>query len=323
MLAQTRAADEIIIFDDASTDDSVAVIERLAAGRPTVRLVRLAERAGVIANLNRGLAEAKGDLIAFPGADDFIFPDFLETAAGLLERYPEAGLAAASAEIWDGGDIVTGIRPAILPAVRPGYFGAGRYRALLAGADNFFLGATTLYRRSALLETGGFDGNLGSMTDGMAARRIAARHGFCFEPRALGMWRIHGANYSVSMASSDEGLASMTARFTEILDKEPPGLFPPGYAEMLERRMRFGVGRLIVLGADLSSSGTLARLCRLTGNTAADRAAFAVAARAGALGRPAALAWLTLRLRPFSLLRLSVEPIRRRLAASLPQDGQG
>ena len=60
LVAQERAPDEIIVIDDGSTDDSVAVIERLAAGAPTIRLLRNDRNIGVITTLQRGLREARG-----------------------------------------------------------------------------------------------------------------------------------------------------------------------------------------------------------------------------------------------------------------------
>lgn len=311
LLAQMRPADEILIIDDASTDDSVAIIERIAADHPSIRLIKQRERAGVVANLNLGLSEAKGEFIAFPGADDLIFPAFLQESARLLEQFPESGFAAACAEIWDGADNVRGIRPAIMPSIKPAHISAVRFRRMLAGADNFFLGATTLYRRAALAEIGGFDAALGSTTDGMAARRIAARHGFCFCPRPLGMWRIHGGNFSISMASSPEAFAQMTKRIDEVLRAEPEGLFPPDYAAQLIRRLQFGVGRLMTIDSDLTDANIRLRLGALAGGAPADSLLLELAGHLGTIGRYIALAWLAVRLRPFSLWRLGIEPLRR------------
>jgi len=48
LLAQERAADEIIVIDDGSTDDSVRVIERIAAGAPAITLLLNGSNVGVI-----------------------------------------------------------------------------------------------------------------------------------------------------------------------------------------------------------------------------------------------------------------------------------
>ncbi len=45
--------------------------------------------------MNRGLNEAKSDLICFHSADDMVAPEFFEQTVGMLEKYPEAGLCCS------------------------------------------------------------------------------------------------------------------------------------------------------------------------------------------------------------------------------------
>src|ERR1700759_4571063 len=56
LLAQERTPDEIIIVDDASTDDTLRVIERLASAAPTIRVIASRVNEGTTAALARGLA---------------------------------------------------------------------------------------------------------------------------------------------------------------------------------------------------------------------------------------------------------------------------
>ncbi len=58
LLAQTRPADELIVIDDASTDNSVAIIEGYLARHPNIRFVRNAGNLGTVSNINRGLEMA-------------------------------------------------------------------------------------------------------------------------------------------------------------------------------------------------------------------------------------------------------------------------
>src|SRR5262245_31118099 len=70
LLRQTRPADEVIVIDDGSTDDSLAVIGEFARREPRVRVLRNEKNSGVVATLNRGLAEARGELVFLASSDD-------------------------------------------------------------------------------------------------------------------------------------------------------------------------------------------------------------------------------------------------------------
>src|ERR1700723_97564 len=71
LLGQERTADEIIVIDDGSTDDSVAVIGRFAAPAPATRLLRNPNNIGVTPPLQRGLEPARGKYVYFAASDDW------------------------------------------------------------------------------------------------------------------------------------------------------------------------------------------------------------------------------------------------------------
>lgn len=87
LLSQSFADWQAVIVDDGSTDSSVDVLRRFSD--PRIRLVRQAN-AGVAAARNRGIAEARAELVAFLDADDEWMPDYLESMIALARKYPEA-----------------------------------------------------------------------------------------------------------------------------------------------------------------------------------------------------------------------------------------
>jgi hypothetical protein len=311
--AQSRPADEVIIIDDASTDDSPQVLNELARRHPTWRVIRHRERRGTIARLNEGLLEASGTWVTFLGADDGLLPTFVEKVSDHAANNPDAGLVSACAAVLEGTS-ARSLRPVILPRTDPGYVSAERFRELLRTSDNFFVGTVTLYRREALKSLGGFDPTVGSVSDGLIARRLAARFGFSFVPEILGYWRIHGTNYSVTTATDGAAIDRVLTHVCDVLASEPPGLFPPNYSLALCRRVRFGGARLLTLDqfADPTTKG--ARIADILHAGPIERKVFRVMMLSGRAGAFAALAWLSLRLWPFSFLRLALEPFRRRAA---------
>jgi glycosyltransferase involved in cell wall biosynthesis len=92
ILRQTYPADEIVVIDDGSTDDSAEVVTKIV--RPNIRLLRQDNR-GEAAARNAGIQAATGSLIAMLDADDHWEPEFLEKIIGLRKRYPRAGLYAS------------------------------------------------------------------------------------------------------------------------------------------------------------------------------------------------------------------------------------
>lgn len=78
VLGQTLAAFEWIIADDASTDDSLAVIASACGGDSRVRVLPAAVNGGPAMARNRALAAARGAWIAVFDSDDLMEPDRLE-----------------------------------------------------------------------------------------------------------------------------------------------------------------------------------------------------------------------------------------------------
>lgn len=310
IVAQTRPADEVIVIDDGSSDESVDVIEGFTVNRANWKLIRNAERKGVVARLNDGLVEARGDWVLFLGADDFLLPLLIERSLDQAEKTPHSALVCACVAVVRGTDTSTA-RPTIFPHTQAGYVSAARFRELLRFSDNFFHGTVTLYNRHALLALGGFDPALGALSDGFAARRLAARLGFVFLPEVLGCWRQHGSNLSVVLAKNAADMEGLIVSARGVLADEPVGIFASNYPAKLEQRLRFGWARMLVLDARTPPTQKAAAITQVVAAGRAEGAMLRTILRLKRPGEIGALAWIALRLRPFSLVRLGMEPLRR------------
>ncbi|MGJ4884608.1 MULTISPECIES: glycosyltransferase family A protein [unclassified Bradyrhizobium] len=312
---QTRAPDRVIIIDDCSTDDSIAVISRFVAERPSWRLIRHETNQGVVRGQNEALAIADTEWIGFLGADDALHPAYLEKAMAQATTHPEAGLVFACCEIIgpQGPSAKRMLRPVMLPASASAMLTPADVRHALRFGDNYFSGTTSLYRRTALQALGGFDVKLGSFSDAFLARRLALTYGCCFIAEALGYWRIHGQNYSTATATDPASLNAKLAEIGALIAQSR--LFPKGYEDVFARRNRFGAARM-VLGGDTAASAKAARVSALLDGNALDTHLLGLMLSLGASGRLAALAWITLRTRPMSLSRLLAQAATRRAILS-------
>lgn len=243
LLSQERPPDEIVVVDDGSTDDSLQVLERLAARAPALRLIPKERNEGAVAALNRGLAAARGDFVYLAAADDWVLPGFFRRALERLDEDRHSGIYCAEAMLVDGNsEQPVGIRPAIRPLQRGGRVPAEEALKLLRHFDNWIVTSSTVFRREAMTEAGAFDPQLGSFADGFVARKIALARGLYFDPAVFSAWRILPGSLSRRRALESslalEALTDLPRRIRE------DGAFPSWYPELFERRWRFTCSRL-------------------------------------------------------------------------------
>jgi glycosyltransferase involved in cell wall biosynthesis len=92
ILSQSYSPAEIIVLDDGSTDNSVAVIEEYAKKYVSIRFLKNEKNMGLNYSINRCLEASSGEYIYWAGSDDKVLPGFFEKSTNLLAQYPQAGL---------------------------------------------------------------------------------------------------------------------------------------------------------------------------------------------------------------------------------------
>jgi glycosyltransferase involved in cell wall biosynthesis len=96
MMNQTLREIEIIIIDDASTDETPQVLARLAGEDPRIRTLTNETNLKLAASLNRGLDVARAPLIARMDADDISMPHRLEVQKRYMDAHPDIILSGTS-----------------------------------------------------------------------------------------------------------------------------------------------------------------------------------------------------------------------------------
>lgn len=102
VLSQTLGDLELIAVDDASTDGSLAVLERWATRDPRVRVLHHENNLFAGAARNDGLAAARGEYVLFLDSDDEFEPTLLEEAVG------EACRSGADVVLFGADDLAGG-----------------------------------------------------------------------------------------------------------------------------------------------------------------------------------------------------------------------
>ena len=145
---------EAILVDNASTDNTAAVIRQAADGERRIRYVR-EERIGLGAARDRGWREARSALIALTDDDCYVAEDFVDAVVDAFKGRPDVGVIGGRILLFDPADA----RVTICERDHPLEFAP--YSFAVAGDIK---GANLSFRREALQAIGGFDADLGAGT---------------------------------------------------------------------------------------------------------------------------------------------------------------
>lgn len=180
-LAQTFTAFELIVADDGSTDDTVDVVRRAAAGDPRVVVTGTSHGGAAVAR-NAAFEIARGRFIALLDSDDLWMPGYLSEQLKIAEHCPGGAVVTANA-INLGGDlngkplwpVTSGLRVLALHD--------------LIVEDNSVC-IMSLFRREAFERVGGFDPTFNGNEDYEFWLRLAnAGFGIVQNLRPLGFYR--------------------------------------------------------------------------------------------------------------------------------------
>ena len=151
VLMQSFLDFELVVVDDGSTDDLSAVLDSAVLRDGRIRLVAQSN-AGLACARNRGLAEARGELVAFLDADDLWHPDFLKDLVAALRVAPAAPFAYAYSRRIDAQNRVI---PTSVWASEPRHDFSG-----LIEVNSVGNGSAAVFRTAAVRAQGGFDPSL-------------------------------------------------------------------------------------------------------------------------------------------------------------------
>jgi glycosyltransferase involved in cell wall biosynthesis len=299
LLNQTPSASEIIVIDDGSTDDSVAVIEGMQRQHSSIRLIRNTTNQGIVASVKTALAVATGEYLLFAASDDYVLPGLFAHALAGLTTDPRAAFFCSSVALVDANDQVIGIRPVTAPQRGRGYLSPADVRRVIRGTDFWSLGTSTVYRRRLLADIGYFDARLGSLGDALANRLLAFRYGFYFDPAVLAAYNKNPMSFSARSALSVDDSRRLLAAAASWIAENLPADVRDEHGPLFDRRMRFAFARLwVIWGKGQIKTNEIADLLNFG---PFDRAILAVLARLPVGANFLTLGWMTLRMRPFSL----------------------
>ena len=149
LLAQRGVDLELVICDNASTDETPAIASSYASRDPRVRVQRSDTNLGVERNFARALESASGEYFMWAACDDWWAPDFAARLVAALERNPAAAVAMSAVErVSEAGHPVDLVR--YDGAANPERLSPWQLTMLLAGGRPYHLFVYGLFRTAFL-----------------------------------------------------------------------------------------------------------------------------------------------------------------------------
>lgn len=260
---RTERSWEVLLIDNASTDDTRAILDSFAAERPHARAETVAA-IGLGAARDAAWRMAKGDIILFSDDDCYVAPDIVDATLAAFAAHPDVGLLGGRILLHDADDYpVTIDRRAEPEDILPFRF----------APPGTLQGANLAFRRSTLEAIGGIDPTFGAGTpfpcediDAVAASLWAGIPGR-FEPSVV-VRHHHGrkaADYPALMRSYDKGRGAYYAKY--LLRRDSRLAYLRGWLDGTFRNIHRG--NLATLRRELVSAMRYLRVRRAYGFMAA------------------------------------------------------
>jgi len=193
-LAQDYADFQVIVIDNASTDDTEAVVRSFSD--PRVAYIRNEANLGCTRNFNRAIELNSSPYLSILMDDDIMLPGFISETARMLDEHPAVAFCFTAPRYVNFDRVSLGVnRTHDMPA---GVIDGLNYLELHLNARECWIEpSTVMMRRSALSAAGAFDSPHSKHSDDLNLWfRLAARAPIAFIPKELVEVRVHDGQLS-------------------------------------------------------------------------------------------------------------------------------
>lgn len=256
VLNQTYPRFLVCVYDNASGDETEAVVTEIAEHDPRVRYHRNSENIGLARNFAHGAAQVTTPFLNFLSDDDLILPTFFETAMDAFKRNPRAAMFL--------GDLIVAAHDGTIIDTPAARWEEGLHEAVRAFSQWTqwpLTWTSSLIKREALYSVGGLDASIGETLDMDLMIKITCRYPVTSTSLPCAIFFAGG----VSGRTTLRNWCHAQELTTRTLESDPA--FDPNVREKIVSAMR----RLITHSVFQIGLSNAARLGRLDdANTAAE-----------------------------------------------------
>lgn len=193
VLRQTYPNFEVCVYDNASGDETAAVVEELARQDPRVKYYCHPKNIGAFLNFQHGLIRVQTDFFSFLSDDDILLPEFFQTVLEGFEKFPDALFSAGATIVMTNEGKVLSVPVSLWE--REGYYAPpnGLFE-MMRGRFPTWTGI--LFRREVIDKVGTLDADVLVAFDLDLELRTAARFPFVISKKPCAIHVNHASSVS-------------------------------------------------------------------------------------------------------------------------------
>lgn len=217
ILAQSDPPNEILLFDDASSDNSLEFLRKI----PKAKFHFNEKNLGLFANIDKALETSENDFIVLTAADDILHPHFIAEHRKLLLRNRNLGLTCSDSVFFEDSEPRRYEVFRFLAKEDSQMFAPNETVNYLRETAFTLLSFTCVYNRHLIIKYGGYKKSLMSLADFYLNTQIALRHSIGYIPLPLAAARIVQNSYGEKFRRNfSERLKLYESLFDTVYNKE-------------------------------------------------------------------------------------------------------
>ena len=239
LINQSYLPDQVIFIDDASTDDSISIINKLSENcKFEFLLLRNYSNIGTVKSINIALQSVNSDFVLFLSASDYISNQLIfEARNDLLSCNQKPGIWASRAYRYNLASHSLFVHPSPVIYLKRKYLNSFECISIANTIGSWFMGSSLLFNVNELKKIGNLNETLGGLADLFAAFELSASSGGFYNPKPLSYMFIHDDGYfSKSLNNFDNLNTSLESYFMSIKNYN---LFDKKFFSRMKKRVLF------------------------------------------------------------------------------------